>query len=121
MLTAGVARRLRAGARTPMPPRMAVAATAKKVKAGIVARELCHNRLAVALLYCWGFARDFHEVDKQNKLPELMALRTRTPWARALLPATRCRASGQLGALLSSPVLDVRLMTALQVLQVPRK
>ena len=46
-----------------------------------------------------------------------MALRTRTPWARALLPATRCRASGQLGALLSSPVLDVRLLTALQVLQ----
>ena len=46
-----------------------------------------------------------------------MALRTRTPWARALLPATRSRASGQLGALLSSPVLDVRLMTALQVLQ----
>ena len=36
---------------------------------------------------------------------------------QALLPATRCRASGQLGALLSSPVLDVRLMTALQVLQ----
>ena len=30
---------------------------------------------------------------------------------------TRCRASGQLGALLSSPVLGVRLMTALQVLQ----
>jgi len=47
-----------------------------------------------------------------------MALRTRTPWARALLPATRSRASGQLGALLSSPVLGVRLMTALQVLQV---
>ena len=47
-----------------------------------------------------------------------MALRTRTPGARALLPVTRCRASGQLGALLSSPVLGVRLMTALQVLQV---
>ena len=47
-----------------------------------------------------------------------MALRPRTPGARALLPATRCRASGQLGALLSSPVLDVRLLTALQVLQV---
>ena len=47
-----------------------------------------------------------------------MALRTRTPWARALLPAIRSRASGQLGALLSSPVLGVRLMTALQVLQV---
>ena len=47
-----------------------------------------------------------------------MALRPRTPWARALLPATRCRASGQLGALLSSPVLGVRLLTALQVLQV---
>ena len=46
-----------------------------------------------------------------------MALRPRTPGARALLPATRCRASGQLGALLSSPVLGVRLMTALQVLQ----
>ena len=47
-----------------------------------------------------------------------MALRPRTPWARALLPATRCRASGQLEALLSSPVLGVRLLTALQVLQV---
>ena len=47
-----------------------------------------------------------------------MALRPRTPGARALLPATRHRASGQLGALLSSPVLGVRLMTALQVLQV---
>ena len=46
------------------------------------------------------------------------ALRTRTPGARALLPVTRCRASGQLGALLSSPVLGVRLLTALQVLQV---
>ena len=46
-----------------------------------------------------------------------MALRTRTPGARALLPATRYQSSGQLGALLSSPVLDVRLMTALQVLQ----
>ena len=30
---------------------------------------------------------------------------------------SRYRASGQLGALLSSPVLDVRLLTALQVLQ----
>ena len=49
-----------------------------------------------------------------------MALRPRTPWARALLPATRCRASGQLEALLSSPVLGVRLITALQVLQVER-
>ena len=38
--------------------------------------------------------------------------------ARALLPATRCQSSGPLGALLSSPALDVRLMTALQVLQV---
>ena len=47
-----------------------------------------------------------------------LALRTRTPGARALLPATRSRASGQLGALLSSPVLGVRLMTALQVLQI---
>ena len=47
-----------------------------------------------------------------------MALRTRTPWARALLPATRCQSSGPLGALLSSPALDVRLITALQVLQV---
>ena len=47
-----------------------------------------------------------------------MALRLRTPGARALLPATRSRASGQLEALLSSPVLGVRLMTALQVLQV---
>ena len=46
-----------------------------------------------------------------------MALRPRTPWARALLPVTRSRASGQLEALLSSPVLDVRLITALQVLQ----
>ena len=33
--------------------------------------------------------------------------------ARALLPATRPRASGPLGALLSSPALDVRLPTAL--------
>ena len=49
-----------------------------------------------------------------------MALRTRTPGARAILPVTRSRASGQLEALLSSPVLDVRLITALQVLQVPR-
>ena len=40
------------------------------------------------------------------------------PRARALLPATRCQSSGPLGALLSSPALDVRLMTALQVLQV---
>ena len=48
-----------------------------------------------------------------------MALRPRTPGARALLPATRCRASGQLEAFLSSPVLDVRLLTALQVLQGP--
>ena len=47
-----------------------------------------------------------------------MALRTRTPGARALLPVTRSRSSGPLGALLSSPALDVRLMTALQVLQV---
>ena len=47
-----------------------------------------------------------------------MALRLRTPGARALQPVTRYRASGQLGALLSSPVLGVRLMTALQVLQV---
>ena len=35
------------------------------------------------------------------------------PRARALLPATRSRASGPLGALLSSPALGVRLMTAL--------
>ena len=47
-----------------------------------------------------------------------LALRTRTPGARALLPATRCQSSGPLGALLSSPALDVRLITALQVLQV---
>ena len=47
-----------------------------------------------------------------------LSLRTRTPGARALLPATRYRSSGPLGALLSSPALDVRLMTALQVLQV---
>ena len=47
-----------------------------------------------------------------------MALRTRTPRARAILPATRSRSSGPLGALLSSPALDVRLITALQVLQV---
>ena len=47
-----------------------------------------------------------------------MALRPRTPGARAILPVTRSRASGQLEALLSSPVLDVRLITALQVLQV---
>ena len=50
-----------------------------------------------------------------------MALRTRTPWARALLPATRCQSSGPLGALLSSPALGVRLPTALQVLQVRRE
>ena len=37
---------------------------------------------------------------------------------KALLPATRYRSSGPLGALLSSPALDVRSMTALQVLQV---
>ena len=47
-----------------------------------------------------------------------LSLRTRTPGARALLPATRCQSSGPLGALLSSPALDVRLITALQVLQV---
>ena len=47
-----------------------------------------------------------------------MALRTRTPGARALLPVTRSRSSGPLEALLSSPALDVRLPTALQVLQV---
>ena len=46
-----------------------------------------------------------------------LALRTRTPGARALLPVTRSRSSGPLGALLSSPALDVRLITALQVLQ----
>jgi len=51
----------------------------------------------------------------------VMALRTRTPHrARALLPVTRSRSSGPLGALLSSPALDVRLITALQVLQVLR-
>ena len=50
-----------------------------------------------------------------------MALRPRTPGARALLPATRCQSSGPLGALLSSPALDVRLMTALQVLQGPAR
>ena len=33
------------------------------------------------------------------------------------VPATRSRSSGPLGALLSSPALDVRLMIALQVLQ----
>ena len=49
-----------------------------------------------------------------------MALRTRTPGARAFLPVTRCQSSGPLGVLLSPPALDVRLMTALQVLQVPR-
>ena len=47
-----------------------------------------------------------------------MALRTRTPRARAFLPVTRSQSSGPLGALLSSPALDVRLITALQVLQV---
>ena len=46
-----------------------------------------------------------------------LSLRTRTPGARALLPATRSQSSGPLGALLSSPALDVLLMTALQVLQ----
>ena len=48
-----------------------------------------------------------------------ISLRSRTPGARALLPATRCQSSGPLEALLSSPALDVRLLTALQVLQVP--
>ena len=43
--------------------------------------------------------------------------KTQTHRARALLPATRHRSSGPLGALLSSPALDVRLPTALQVLQ----
>jgi len=39
--------------------------------------------------------------------------------ASALLPVARCQSSGPLGALLSSPALvDVRLLTALQVLQV---
>jgi hypothetical protein len=47
-----------------------------------------------------------------------LSLRTRTPGARAFLPVTRCQSSGPLGALLRSPALDVRLMTALQVLQV---
>jgi hypothetical protein len=37
------------------------------------------------------------------------------------LPVARSRSSGPLGALLSSPALDVRLMTALQVLQVLQK
>ena len=37
------------------------------------------------------------------------------------MPATRCQSSGPLGALLSSLALDVRLMTALQVLQVLSK
>ena len=37
------------------------------------------------------------------------------------MPATRSRSSGPLGALLSSPALDVRLITALQVLQEKRK
>jgi hypothetical protein len=46
-----------------------------------------------------------------------LALRTRAPplGVRALLPVARCRSSGSLGALLSSPALDVRLPTALQV------
>ena len=39
---------------------------------------------------------------------------------RALYPVARCQSSGPLGALLSSPALDVRLPTALQVLQVRR-
>ena len=47
--------------------------------------------------------------------------RSRSCGGRALLPATRSRSSGPLGALLSSPALDVRLMTALQVLQVLRE
>ena len=37
---------------------------------------------------------------------------------KGYLAATRCRSSGPLGALLSSPALGVRLITALQVLQV---
>ena len=36
------------------------------------------------------------------------------------MPVTRCQSSGPLGALLSSPALDVRLLTALQVLQAQR-
>ena len=40
---------------------------------------------------------------------------------RALQPVARSRSSGPLGALLSSPALDVRLITALQVLQVLRR
>ena len=50
----------------------------------------------------------------------MATLRPRTPpRARAVRqePVTRCQSSGQLGALLSSPVLGVRLITALQVLQ----
>jgi len=39
------------------------------------------------------------------------------PRARALLPATRSRSSGPLGVLLSPPALDVKLLTALHVLQ----
>ena len=54
-----------------------------------------------------------------RKFANLMALspcERAPPRARALLPATRSRSSGPLGALLSSPALDVRLPTALQVL-----
>ena len=65
-----------------------------------------------------------HEPKAQNQPSEnrvyytALSLRTRTPGARALVPATRCQSSGSLGVLLSPPALDVRLMTALQVLQV---
>ena len=40
------------------------------------------------------------------------------PSCNHVVPTIKCRSSGPLGALLSSPALDVRLLTALQVLQV---
>ena len=39
------------------------------------------------------------------------------PSCNHVVPTIKCRSSGPLGALLSSPALDVRLLTALQVLQ----
>ena len=56
----------------------------------------------------------FLQKENQKRKPQRESKRL-----RALLPATRYRSSGPLGALPSSPALDVRLMTALQVLQVP--
>ena len=63
--------------------------------------------------------KNFYKPSETRVYFKALSLRTRTHGARALLPATRCQSSGPLGALLSSPALDVRLLTALQVLQRP--